>query len=260
MKYLILRRFIQIVILFLFSFSSTHFILNGNLSSSVLFSTIPLSDPFAVLQIFLASLSVDITMLLGALVILMLYGVFLGRAFCSWVCPVNLITDFSAFIRRKLNFKTSKFLILNKNLRYFILVLVLFLSFIFSLPIFENFSYIGIIHRGIIFGGTSWIFVAFIIFCIDTFLSPRAICSHICPLGAFYAVISRFAILKIKHNVDNCTKCYRCVNICPEKQVLWMIAKKSASVTSGECIRCARCIEVCDDNALNFNIFDLRKK
>ncbi|MBX0856121.1 quinol dehydrogenase ferredoxin subunit NapH [Campylobacter coli] len=260
MRYLIARRIVQIGILALFSFKATDFILKGNLSSSRLFDTLPLSDPFAVIQIYLASFSIDLMALMGALIVLILYGVFLGRAFCAWVCPVNLITDFAAFVHSKMAFKQSKVLILSKNLRYYILALSLILSFVLSLPVFESMSYIGIIHRGIIFGTTSWIFIAFILFCIDAFLSPRAICSHLCPLGAFYALISRFALLKIKHNHQKCTKCYKCIGICPEKQVLWMIAKESASVNSGECIRCGRCVEVCNDDALNFNIFDLRKK
>ncbi|CAM4017600.1 quinol dehydrogenase ferredoxin subunit NapH [Campylobacter hepaticus] len=259
MRYLLARRIVQFGILALFSFESTNFILQGNLSSSKLFNTIPLSDPFAFLQIVLASWSIDFMVLIGALIIFFIYGLLLGRVFCSWVCPVNLITDFAAFIRNRFAFK-NKFLILPKNLRYFVLALVLILSFVFSLPVFESFSYIAIIHRGIIFATSSWLFVAFILFCIDVFLSPRAICSHFCPLGAFYAFISYFALLKIKHNSDKCTQCYKCIHICPEKQVLWMIGKKSASVTSGECIRCARCIEVCNDDALNFNIFDLRNK
>ncbi|HEF1397427.1 TPA: quinol dehydrogenase ferredoxin subunit NapH [Campylobacter jejuni] len=259
MKYLIARRIVQLGILALFSFKATDFILQGNLSSSRLFNTIPLSDPFAVLQIILASWSIDLMALIGALIIFFIYGLLLGRVFCSWVCPVNLITDFAAFVRNKLTLN-NKFLIVPKNLRYFVLVLVLVLSFVFSLPVFESFSYIGMIHRGIIFATSSWIFVAFILFCIDTFLSPRAICSHFCPLGAFYAFISRFALLKIKHDSDKCTKCYECIRICPEKQVLWMVGKESTSVKSGECIRCARCIEVCNDDALNFNIFDLRNK
>lgn len=260
MKYLILRRIVQIGILVCFALPALDFIIKGDLSSSRLFSTIPLSDPFAVLQIYLASFSVNIMALLGALIIAIFYGLIVGRGFCAWVCPVNLVTDFAAFTRTKLGLKGSKFLILSKNLRYFVLALVLILSFVLSMPVFENFSYIGVIHRGIIFGGSSWLFIAFVIFCIDTFLAPRATCSHFCPLGAFYALISRFALLKVKHNADKCTHCYHCVGICPEKQVLWMVGKESANVTSGECIRCGRCIDVCNDDALNFNIFDLRKK
>ena len=259
MRYLILRRVVQVSILALFAFAPSALVV-GNLSSSLWFDTIPLSDPFATLQIFLASFSLDLSLLFGALITLMLYGIFLGRAFCAWVCPVNLITDFAAFVREKFGFKASKFIILSKNLRYIILILTLFLSLILSVPVFENFSYIGIIQRGLIFGGFSWAFVGFIIFAIDAFLASRAVCSHFCPLGAFYALISKFALLKIKHNSQKCTKCYKCISVCPERQVLWMIGKESVSVHSGECLRCARCIEVCNDDALNFNIFDLRKK
>ncbi|KAA6229338.1 quinol dehydrogenase ferredoxin subunit NapH [Campylobacter sp. LR291e] len=260
MKYLILRRIVQISLLALFAFGATDFILKGNLSSSKLFSTIPLSDPFAVIQILLASFGINVTALIGAFIIFVFYGLFVGRAFCAWVCPINLITDFANFMRNKFNFKSSKFAILSKNLRYYILALVLLMSFILSMPVFENLSYIGVVHRGIIFGEASWVFVAFIIFCIDTFISPRATCSHFCPLGAFYAIISRYAFLKIKYDAEKCTKCYHCINICPEKQVLNMVGKESKSVSSGECIRCGRCIEVCNDDALNFNLFYLRRK
>ena len=60
MKFLILRRISQILILGLF-FASNYYgvkILQGNLSSSLLFGVLPLSDPFAVLQLFLASFSI----------------------------------------------------------------------------------------------------------------------------------------------------------------------------------------------------------
>ncbi|TQR33009.1 quinol dehydrogenase ferredoxin subunit NapH [Campylobacter sp. MIT 99-7217] len=259
MRYLIARRIVQIAILALFAFAPSALVM-GNLSSSLWFNTIPLSDPFAALQIFLASLSIDLSLLAGALLIFLLYGIFLGRAFCAWVCPINLITDFASFVRQKMGLRASKFIILSKNLRYLILILTLVLSFILSQPVFEAFSYIGIVQRGVIFGGFSWAFVGFVIFVIDAFLASRAVCSHFCPLGAFYAFISRYALLKVRYHLSKCTKCFKCVEICPERQVLAHIGKEQKNVLSGECIRCGRCIEVCDDDALEFSIFDIRRK
>ncbi|WP_163533363.1 quinol dehydrogenase ferredoxin subunit NapH [Helicobacter suis] len=257
MRYLIARRIVQIGILLLFMSTSAGFILKGNLSASMLFNTIPLSDPFATLQVFLASLHVDMLVLLGALLIGAIYGLFLGRSFCSWVCPINLIVDFAAWVRRKFAFKGVS-LTLPKNLRYILLVLSLALSFILSLPAFESVSYIGIVQRGIIYGTASWLIVGFFLFCVDTFLGDRLICSRLCPLGAFYSVIGRYALLKVEHNAMRCTKCDLCLEICPEMQVLWMVGVESVAVNSGECIRCGRCIEVCEDDALHFSILDLK--
>lgn len=254
MKYLILRRLCQFLIIGLFLGG----IFVGNLSSSVLFSTIPLSDPFAALQIALASLSIDITLLTGALLVLGFYAM-LGRVFCAWVCPVNLITDFAAWLRAKLGVQ-SRFLNLNKNLRFALLALFLLLSFLLAMPAFEAVSFVGIVQRGILFGGVSWLFVAFVILCIDIWGTPHATCSHICPLGAFYALVGKWAPLKVRYNRDKCTKCMRCVQICPEKQVLWMVGKQSEQVRAGECLRCARCIDVCNDDALNFNLLTLGER
>ena len=92
------------------------------------------------------------------------------------------------------------------------------------------------------------------------FVLKRGICSHVCPLGAFYAVISKFALIRVKHDANACTKCMKCKLVCPEVQVLDMIGKESRAVSSSECISCGRCIDVCGDGALNFSIRNLRRE
>jgi ferredoxin-type protein NapH len=46
--------------------------------------------------------TVDI--LLGHLLVLFFYGIVGGRAFCSWVCPINIVTDEQIISRRKFGF------------------------------------------------------------------------------------------------------------------------------------------------------------
>jgi len=101
-KYLILRRIVQISLLFLYFAGNAYGwkILQGTLSSSSLFGTIPLSDPYAILQMFSAGAVVGTNALIGAIIIILFYGIIGGRAFCSWVCPVNLITDLANYLRR----------------------------------------------------------------------------------------------------------------------------------------------------------------
>ena len=263
MKYLILRRITQISILTLFLISNIYGlkILQGNLSSSLIFGTIPLSDPLAVIQLFFASLSIAGTALAGALIVGLIYATIAPRLFCSWVCPVNIITDFARFVRVKFGYdKDKKVVAFSKNFRYYILGFVLVMSFITGSPAFEGVSFIGIIQRGIIYGGSLWLFVAFGVFAIDAFIGDRVVCSKLCPMGALYVLIGKFAFLRIAHNAQNCTKCMKCKIICPENQVLGIIGKESGHITSSECISCGRCIDVCNDDALQFSIRNLRRK
>lgn len=257
-----LRRLVQIAILTLFLLGNFKIcdILIGDLSASLLFGKIPLSDPFAILQVFLATFSVSSLSLIGALIIAVFYAIIAPRAFCGWVCPVNLITDFANFVRIKFGFNGEKNMLnFSKNTRYFILVFVLILSAVLKFQAFENISYIGVLTRCVVFLSGSFFGIFAVIFAVDCFLQNRAICSHICPLGAFYALLGKFSLVRIFHNAKNCTKCMKCKAVCPENQVLSEISKRNFKVGS-ECISCGRCVEICNDNALNFSIKNLRSK
>ena len=262
-RYLLLRRIVQIGLLALYVLGNyTSFkILQGNLSSSLVFGVIPLSDPYALLQSLCAGGIVGANALVGALLILVFYGLLVGRAYCAYVCPVNLVADFASFLRRILGLEALGSLIYLKNsLRYVLLILGLLLSFLFGIAAFEAISPIAMLHRGIIFGLGFGFLSVLVVFLLDLFVAKGAFCGHICPLGAFYSLISRFAILKVKYDLESCTHCMECKKICPQKQVLGIIGKESGTINSGECTRCGRCIEVCGDNALSFNLLDLLKE
>lgn len=261
MKISVIRKFTSIAILLLFVLGNLKIIeiLQGDLSSSILFNKIPLSDPFAVLQIYLVNFSLGFDAIIGGLIVFLFYSFIAPRVFCGFVCPVNLITDFSYFFRQKFGFKTSKNILnLSKNFRYFVLILSLFLSFCFGFLAFENISFVGFLQRGVIFLNSCVFFVIFAIFVFDAFICERGICGKICPLGAFYALISKFSIFRIKHNSQKCTKCNKCKLVCPENQVLNLVGKADFIVKS-ECISCGRCVEICEDNALKFSIFKDKK-
>ena len=257
MRYLISRRITQITVMALYI--AAHVwglkILEGNLSSSVLLGTVPLSDPYAVLQMFVAGSVITTDVLIGAAIIAIAYGVVGGRMFCSWVCPINMVTDAANWLRRKLGIsKVQKRVYMSRSLRYWVLGLSLVLSFMMGLTAFELVSPISMLHRGLIFGMGFGFSAILIIFFFDLFVHENGWCGYVCPLGGFYSLIGKFSLLRVSHNVDNCTECMECKVVCPEKEVLHMVAKHSATVTMGECTNCARCIEVCNDDALNFSI------
>ena len=259
MRYLIARRVTQFTILF-FYFAANYwgwtYIVQGDLSFSKLFNTIPLADPFVVLQMFVAGAVVSADMLIGLVVVFLLYGLIGGRAFCSWVCPVNLVTDLAGYLRRKLNIdKDAKKYFISRNFRYWFLATMVVLSAIMGVAVFEFISPIGIMTRGVIFGiGMGWVFLL-AIFLFDLFVVKNGWCGHICPLGATYSLIGSKSLIVVEHNKDSCTNCGECKNVCPEKEVLNpIIHKKSGYIEGIECTNCGRCIEVCNDNSLKFSL------
>ena len=256
-RFLIMRRVTQVLLLVLY-FGANAWgwnILMGNLSSSLFLDIVPLSDPYAALQMLFAGAILAADLLIGISIVIIFYLLIGGRAFCSWVCPINMITDAANLIRRKLDFNlVEKRQPASRNMRYWVLALSLVISFMMGVAAFEFISPISMVHRGIVFGlGFGWA-AMLVIFLFDLFVLKDGWCGHICPLGGFYALLGKFSLLRVNHLEENCTQCMNCKIVCPEQQVLHMIGKESLQVLSGECTNCARCIEVCDDNALSFSL------
>ncbi len=262
-KYLLLRRTVQIGLMFLY-FSANAYgwhILQGTFGSSLLFGVIPLADPYTTLQVLSAGFLIGADVVVGALIITIFYMLVGGRAFCSWVCPINMVTDLANWLRRKLKLDKEEvnYRFLKRRTRYWIMVLALIVSAIVGIAGFEAVSPITIMQRGIIFGFGSGIAVVVAIFLFDLFGVKNGWCGHLCPLGAFYSIIGKKSIIRVKHNHEACSNCMECKVVCPENQVLHMVHKDSISVTDGECTNCGRCIDVCNDNALGFSIRDFNK-
>lgn len=263
MKYLILRRISQISLLVLY-FGANAFgwkVLTGTMSSSSVFETIPLSDPFAVLQMFAAGAILAFDAILGAIIIVLFYGIIGGRSFCSWVCPVNMVTDAANWLRRKLYIdKIERKVWISRNIRYYMIALALIVSFVSGMAAFEIISPITILNRGAIFGFGAGAGLLVAIFLFDLFVLKNGWCGHICPLGGVHSIIGKYSLIRVKHNSDNCTLCMKCKEVCPEVQVLDMIGKRSEFVVKQECTNCGRCVDVCNDDALSFNIRNYLKK
>ena len=256
-KYLILRRITQITLLVLYFGANAYGwkVLSGTLSSSSILGIIPLSDPFAVLQILASGVLLSFDVILGAIIIALFYGIIGGRAFCSWVCPVNMVTDAANWLRRKLYIdKIEKKVWMSRNIRYYMIVLALIVSFVSGLAAFEIISPITMLNRGVIFGFGAGAGLLVVIFLFDLFVLKNGWCGHICPLGGVHSMIGKYSLIRVTHDSDNCTLCMKCKEICPETQVLNMIGKRSEVVSMAECTNCGRCVDVCDDEALRFHV------
>jgi ferredoxin-type protein NapH len=256
-RYLLLRRTVQASVLLLFIAGNAFGwkVLQGNLSSSRFLGSVPLSDPYALLQVLFTGTLVSAEALIGGAIVLLVFAVLGGRTFCAWICPLNMVTDLAERLRISAGIdRRVPALTITRNARYWVLGLGLVLSPVLGVAAFERLSPISMLHRGLIYGmGAGWAVVA-AVFLFDLFAVRQGFCGHLCPLGAFYALAGRAGVLRVAHREERCSRCERCRDICPEPQVLPLIGRESGFVSSGECTNCGRCIDVCPDDALAFGV------
>jgi len=260
-KWLLLRRTSQLLVIALFLsgplLGEGYWIAKGNLTSSLTLDILPLTDPYVLLQSFFAGHEIISQALIGAAIVTVFYFLVGGRVFCSWVCPVNIVTDTADGLRRKFNIKGgARF---SRNVRYWILVMTLIVAVISGSIAWEFINPVSILHRSIIFGFAYAGFVILAIFIFDLLLSRQGWCGHLCPVGAFYSLLGRISIIRVSAaNRDNCDDCMDCFLVCPEKQVI-KPALKGAEQGTGpvimdkNCTNCGRCIDVCAKNVFNFS-------
>ncbi len=260
-RYIVLRRICQVGILLLF-FGTAHWawelpaktpLLSGNLSASEFMGLIPLADPLAVLQIFLTGHVLQTETLLGAAIVFVLYLLVGGRVFCAWVCPVNMVTDLAGWLRAKLDIRAQFHV--NRNVRYFILAAALVLSAITGVAAFEWVSPVGMMHREIVFGLGVGFLALVSIFLFDLLILKNGWCGHLCPLGAFWGLVGKASLVKVRFDKTTCTHCGECAKVCPEPQVLNLKKLEERGVVwSGECSNCGRCTALCPEGSLAFDL------
>jgi len=264
---LFLRRLTQFGLLLLF-FGTAHWgweaakdvpLLSGNLSASEFLGLIPMADPFAALQIFLAGHVLQAESVVGAALVLGFYGLLGGRVFCAWVCPVNAVTDVAGWMRQRLPIPTL--FALNRNIRYFVLATALILSVVAGVAAFEWVSPVGMMHRGIVFGMGLGFLALIAIFLFDLLILKNGWCGHLCPLGAFWSLVGKVALVRVRFDKDSCTHCGECARVCPEPQVLNLKKlEQTGYVVPGECSNCGRCTALCPEGSLNFGLRPLIRR
>ena len=262
-RWLIARRIVQVGIITLFIIGPIGgvWVLKGNLAGSWLFDTVPMVEPFVFLQMLAAGMFGFLsTTLIGVAVVVAFYALIGGRAYCAWVCPVNIITDAAGWARRRLGISQSAKI--SPHLRWWMLAAALLLALASGQLAYELVNPVSAVHRGLIFGmgAGGWAVVAGI-FLFDLLVAKHGWCSHVCPMGALYSLIGRPAALKVASpNRAQCDDCMECFEVCPEPKILPPALKQGmkqglpARVDSALCTRCGRCIDICSKDVFAFSL------
>ncbi len=258
-KWLLLRRTSQFAILLLFLLGPWFGIwwLKGNLASSIVLDRVSLTDPFILLQSLAAGHVPGQLAITGAGIIFIFYFLVGGRVYCSWVCPINIVTDAANWLRNRLKLNLSW--ALKKSTRHWIMVVALTVSAITGTIAWEALNPITMLQRGLVFGiGLAWLIVL-AVFLFDLVVTRRGWCSHLCPVGAFYGLLGKRSMVRMNAAARAaCTDCGDCFRVCPEPHVIIPALKPdrdthTSVVLHGDCTNCGRCIDVCDAQVFRFS-------
>ncbi|MCK5725952.1 MAG: quinol dehydrogenase ferredoxin subunit NapH [Thiotrichaceae bacterium] len=261
-RWLILRRFSQLLVigLFLVGPITGYWFIKGNMSSSLTLEILPLTEPFLFFQMLAAGVFSDFNeALIGVLIVVAFYFIVGGRVYCSWVCPINIITDAARWLRQKVGIRSNAHF--SRQTRYWLLAAILLLAMVMGTLAYEFINPVTIIQRSLVYGLSASIFIVVIIFLFDFLISTRGWCGHLCPMGAMYSLIGYFSPITISatQRKDCQEGCNACFKVCPEPQVISLPLrgeKKGISpiIHSSNCTHCARCIDVCPTNVFEFKV------
>lgn len=259
-KWLLARRASQLGVLALFLLGPLAgvWLVKGNLNFSYTLGVLPLTDPYVLLQGLVAGHAPESRALVGAAIVLAFYFLVGGRVYCSWVCPVNPVADFAAWLRRRLRISRSVYIA--RSVRYWLLGATLVLAGATGTIVWELVNPVSMLHRGLIFGiGAAWV-VVLAVFLFDLLFALHGWCGHVCPVGAFYGLLGRKSPVRVTAaRRAACNDCMDCYAVCPEMHVLRPALKGAAQglgpvILSPDCTNCGRCIDVCAKEVFRFGL------
>ena len=192
-----------------------------------------------------------------------------GRITCGWLCPFGLIQELLHKIpmgRKREVYQWTRYI------KYFILI-----AFVFLFPLLLTNEWgIGkpwfckyVCPAGTLEAGLPMILLQpdlratlgylfynklfwMITFLVWSVFTSRPFCKTTCPLGAFYGLFNKFALVRLDLVETKCTDCGACAKVCP------MGIQFNQAVGSTECIMCMRCMrEGCEFGAIHLTVGNL---
>jgi ferredoxin-type protein NapH len=231
---------------------------------------------------------VGYTNLIAPLLLLLIFGLIFGRAWCSWVCPLGFIQDLFIRIRKYLkigyyslpkNLKLSSVLV-----KWFFVIALIFVAMGIGIPHFflKEYQYdlvtpfcqicpskqifpfcegrfkemLTVDTISTLSAVMSYLAIGIFIFYLLTTSFIRRMWCRLCPMGAILGLLNRFSFLSLRKEGKRCTKCGVCQRSCPVQVAEVYEEKVKEKIASSDCTLCYRCVEMCPEkDALKASFF-----
>ena len=237
---------------------------------SISVGNLDLMDPALMFQYILLSKEFHFSILLAG-GILLIPAVLFGKVFCGWICPYNLLAEYTDEIRKIVRPKTI--CLNNKNPKpqnyWFVFGTIVTIIAVSGIPVITFISFPGLISAQIadyvFFGAVGFeLLLIVLVVLLEIFVAPRFWCKYACPVGATLALIRKKNTLTVSFDPKICK------NNCPVDRHNTVICNAACPMQLNPrskglypyCINCGACIEACYNKggkALNFTFHPKEK-
>jgi len=215
----------------------------GGISIIDIINMLNLNFPFTNDNLYLASL---ILLTLGL-------TVFAGRIYCGWLCPFGAFLELLIWISPKYSTPTGLDSYL-KGVKYVIFLVLVLFAINLNMPdaafkianIIEPFETFWQIHGNLL----AWVWLVLVI--ILSFFIPRFFCRYLCPLGAFFALITMVAswlrLINVKIKLPEKGECKGCkiaLKGCSVNALSYSKEIEGPKIDDSECFKCEECRMFC---------------
>ena len=192
---------------------------------------------------------------------MLLITAIMGRFFCGFLCAFGTMGDFFWYIGTKLKLRRPKIGTkadrMLKKVKYVLLIGIILFGWTFGMELLGGtdnpWMVFGMLAKPESWTDTTVLFsvgMALLVLIIaGSLYIERFFCRYLCPLGAAFAVVSKFRLFRIQKPRAHCGSCRACTKRCSMGIPLY----KSNMVRSAECIDCMNCVEICPRDNVRAN-------
>ena len=190
--------------------------------------------------------------------ILFITSLFLGRAYCGWVCPAAGCQE-AIFLSRDKNVRKGDYI-----------KWIIWIPWISSIVIiaiktggYHEIDFFYETSHGLSIGNiqaliTYFIVLIFLIVLPSFVFGKRSFCHHVCWMAEFMIIGRKIRnrigwhSLHLRPEPEKCNHCHTCINNCPMSlPVESMVSHRK--MENAECILCGTCVDGCEFDVIKFS-------
>jgi len=192
-------------------------------------------------------------------ILLLVSALFLGRAWCGWVCPAGGLQEICAAAKGKPAQRGNwiKWLIWLPWVAFIAFLAYRAGGYRIIDPWYQTDRGISLttveIHSYVIYYGVLGLIAG-----LSLLAGRRSACHHICWMAPFTILgrkignYFRWPSLRLRSEPEKCNSCGRCARECPMSLEVGEMAA-AGRMEHAECILCGNCVDVCPRGAIKFS-------